>query len=104
MHSELQPTRDGGPRGAVSTHASSRCRRFLKNTTAIVGSLGLTFGSSAWALPAGGVVSAGSASFVGAPDALTINQSSPNVAINWQSFSIGGHESVTFLQPNRSSV
>src|SRR5579862_8236944 len=38
------------------------------------------------ALPAGGSVSAGSASIISAPGALTINQSSQNVAINWSSF------------------
>src|SRR5207237_7340740 len=33
-----------------------------------------------------------------------INQSSQNVAINWQSFGIGLTETVRFVQPNSSSV
>ncbi len=67
-------------------------------------SLMLAFGSSVYALPTGGAVSAGSATIAGAPGTMTINQSSQNVAINWQSFSIGQTEAVRFVQPNSSSV
>jgi len=35
---------------------------------------------------------------------MTINQSSQNAAINWQGFSIGQGESVSFVQPNGSAV
>ena len=52
-------------------------------------SLMLAYGSSVHALPAGGAVSAGSATIAGGSGTMTINQSSQNVAINWQSFSIG---------------
>ena len=67
-------------------------------------SLMLAFGSNAYAGPTGGVVSAGSASIAGGAGTTTINQSSQNVAINWQSFSIGQGEAVRFVQPNSSSV
>ena len=70
----------------------------------VAASLLVAFGSSAYALPAGGAVSAGGATIVGGPGNLTISQSSQNVAINWQSFSIGQGEAVTFVQPNASSV
>ena len=67
-------------------------------------SLMLVFGSNVYAAPAGGVVSAGSASITGGPGTTTINQASQNAAINWQSFSIGQTEAVRFVQPNSSSV
>ena len=70
----------------------------------LAASLMLAFGSSTYALPSGGVVSAGSASIAGGPGTTTITQSSQNVAINWQSFSIGATEAVRFVQPNSSSV
>ncbi len=57
-----------------------------------------------YAAPTGGVVSAGSASIAGGAGKTTINQSSQNAAINWQSFSIGQGEAVQFVQPNSSSV
>ena len=76
--------------------------RFALNGLAV--SIMLAFGSTAYALPAGGAVSAGSASIVGTPGKVTINQSSQNVALNWQSFSIAAAEAVQFVQPNSSSV
>ncbi len=70
----------------------------------LVGVISLEVGSSAYALPAGGTVVAGTSSIVGAKGAVTIDQSSQNAVINWQSFSIGQGEAVTFQQPNSSSV
>src|SRR5688572_3462071 len=64
----------------------------------------LAFGSNAYALPTGGAVSAGGASISSGAGTTTINQSTQNVAINWQSFSIGQAEAVKFVQPNSSSV
>ncbi len=65
----------------------------------------LLFGAGAQAeLPTGGVVSAGSASIATRRRQPTINQSSQNVAINWQSFSIGRARSSPFVQPDSSSV
>ncbi len=56
-------------------------------------------------LPQGGSVTAGTAS-IGAPanNRLTITQSSPNAVINWNSFSIGQPNTVTFNQPSSSSA
>src|SRR5580698_1231855 len=55
-------------------------------------------------LPQNGTVSVGTAS-IGTPvgNQLTINQSSQQAAINWQSFSIGADDSVRFNQPNATS-
>ena len=84
-------------RNAISTVSRLALR-------ALAGSLMLAFGSNLYALPTGGAVSAGSATIVGGPGTTTINQASQNVAINWQSFSIGAAEAVRFVQPNSSSV
>jgi len=64
----------------------------------------LAFGSRAHALPVGGTVAAGSASIASSANSMTINQSTQNVAINWQSFSIGQGQGVQFVQPNSSAV
>ena len=64
----------------------------------------LSLGATAYALPAGGAVVAGAASISSNALSTTINQSTQNAAINWQSFNIAAGESVRVLQPNSSSV
>ena len=89
------------------THRSIRNDRTGRGgptALALAVSLALGSASSAWALPTGGVVSAGSAGIVEGAGKMTVNQSSPNAAINWQSFSIGQAEAVRFVQPGTSSV
>jgi filamentous hemagglutinin family protein len=54
--------------------------------------------------PTGGAVSAGAATITTGTTAVTVDQSSQNAAINWQSFGIGTGEAVTFQQPNSNSV
>ncbi|MDO9412628.1 MAG: MBG domain-containing protein [Pseudolabrys sp.] len=56
-------------------------------------------------LPQGGTVAGGSAT-IGAPvnQGLTVNQASQNAIINWNSFSVGQPNAVTFVQPNASSA
>jgi len=81
---------------------NSNSPRLVLNGLAV--SVMLALGSNAHALPTGGAVSAGSATISGSAGAMTINQSSQNAAINWQSFNIGQAEAVRFVQPNSSSV
>ena len=59
---------------------------------------------SAGHLPTGGQVVAGQASIQTQGGAMTIQQSSDKIAANWQSFSIGQGNTVTFNQPSASSV
>jgi filamentous hemagglutinin family protein len=70
----------------------------------IAGVIALSVVPNAVASPQNGTVVAGAASITGAAAAVTINQSSQNVVINWQSFSIAPNEAVTFQQPNGNSV
>jgi filamentous hemagglutinin family protein len=64
----------------------------------------LIFSSNAFALPTNGAVSAGNANITAGIGSMTINQSSQNAAINWQSFGIGAGEAVSFIQPNSSAI
>lgn len=71
---------------------------------ALAGSLLVAFGSTSHALPVGGEVVAGSATVTSGNGTMTVNQTSQNAALNWQSFNIGAAEAVRFVQPNSSSV
>src|SRR5487761_2064699 len=95
-------TKSCGRRSSPGAAAATSGARFVLKGLAL--SLMLAFGSNVYAGPTGGVVSAGSASIAGGVGTTTINQASQNVAINWQSFSIGQGEAVRFVQPNSSSV
>ena len=70
----------------------------------LIGLIALAFDANAQTLPTGGVVSAGNASISSTSNTLTVNQSSQNAAINWQSFGIGKSDAVQFVQPNADSV
>lgn len=61
-------------------------------------------GFAAGTLPTGGVVTAGSGSITQSGAHMTINQATNKLAIDWQSFSIGAGNSVTFNQPSASAV
>ncbi|MBU1297375.1 MAG: filamentous hemagglutinin N-terminal domain-containing protein, partial [Gammaproteobacteria bacterium] len=55
-------------------------------------------------LPTGGQVVSGAASISSNGSAMTVNQSTDKMIANWQSFSVGAGNSVTFNQPSVSSV
>ena len=55
-------------------------------------------------LPSGGEVTSGSAQITTSGSSMTINQATHKAVINWQDFSIGQGNSVTFNQPSSSSV
>ena len=56
-------------------------------------------------LPTGGSVAAGSVSIGAAENGtITINQSSANAVVNWQSYNIGKGNRVTYVQPDASSA
>ena len=94
--------RSAGKKISSCTAASGAGGRFRLKILAV--SLLMACGAGVQAQPVGGVVSAGSATMGGTPGAMTITQTTPNVAINWQSFGVKAGESVQFLQPGSSSV
>ena len=55
-------------------------------------------------LPQGGSVAGGSATIAAPSNGLTITQASPTAVINWNSFSVGQPNTVTFVQPGLSSA
>ena len=68
-------------------------------------SLMMALGANVHALPPAGSVTAGGATINNSkPGSMVINQSTQNVAINWQNFSIAAGESVQFVQPNSNAV
>ncbi len=56
------------------------------------------------ATPEGGSVAQGSAAISQSGSSTTVNQTSQNAVINWNSFNTASHEAVTFNQPNASAV
>ena len=74
--------------------------------TALLASTALIAANPVFAgdLPTGGTVSAGAAS-IGASQngTITINQSSANAVINWQSYNIGQGNTVVYHQPDAAS-
>ncbi|MGP1677992.1 MAG: two-partner secretion domain-containing protein, partial [Burkholderiales bacterium] len=94
--------KSSGKKSSPGTSTVARVTHFALKGLAL--SLMLAFGSNIYALPTGGVVSAGSASIASGTGTTTISQASQNTAINWQGFSIGRTEAVRFVQPNSSSI
>jgi filamentous hemagglutinin family protein len=70
----------------------------------LAASLLMAFGTNLYALPVNGVVAAGVASITSGTGSMTVNQTSQNAVLNWQSFNIGQGETVRFVQPNSSAV
>lgn len=56
------------------------------------------------AAPVGGNVVGGTGSISQSDLTTTINQTSQNLAVNWQSFDVNTNEKVNFVQPNSSSI
>ena len=73
-------------------------------TRAVVGLFLVGAPFSTHALPTGAAVSAGTAAISQSGSALTVQQATPRLAINWQSFGIGASESVVFKQPEAGSI
>src|SRR5262245_34118426 len=78
----------------------------LRNVLLLIATVVLaSVGTPAAAGPEGGAVVGGAATITGQGSAsVTINQSTQNAIINWNTFNIGRGESVTFQQPNSGSV
>ncbi|WP_420383925.1 MBG domain-containing protein [Novosphingobium sp.] len=84
-----------------------RLSRYKLNLTASALALFATSSGGAAlanALPSNGTVAAGNASIAGTASTLTVNQSSANAVINWQSFNVGAGDKVVFVQPTVNSA
>lgn len=94
------------PETATTRGSGTQKHRLRCNLLALAGVLSLpcAFALDANSLPTGGTVFAGSGSISSAGSAMTINQSSNRLAIDWQSFNIGSSATVNFVQPSASSI
>lgn len=97
----------GNTTGAGRKASPDGAKRFVVH--ALSGALLLAIAASAHAGdpvggPTGGVVVAGGAGIIDNGTRTTITQSTPNVVINWQGFSIGAGHTVQFVQPTSTSV
>ncbi len=90
--------------GATSARAISALLRFENIVLPAAVGLGTLLAAPALANPSGGTIADGAATISQSANKVQINQSSNSAIINWQVFSIGANESVTFNQPNASSV
>lgn len=89
----------------VSENCSRRGKRSSKRRLAVALSLlGLAALEPAYALPTGQNIVSGQGNISTSGQQMTINQQSDKLITQWDSFSVGGNESVTFHQPGSSSV
>ena len=84
-------------------------RSWLNSTTALCGVLAAallaaTMPHPAQAMPQGGSVVSGSATITQTGNQLKVVQTTPKVAINWQSYGIAANEIVTYYQPNAQAI
>ena len=103
--------RTGGRKLTYTFRPKKRLSMLLKFLIGIFGGQVLVWpgmaaaqGLAANALPTGGSVAAGQAGINTAGAAMTVNQASSRVVLNWSTFNIGSQASVTFNQPSSSSV
>src|SRR5215471_3693390 len=80
-------------------------RSLLLATTALMPLALMLLAGMALANPLGGQVVGGSATIQGQGTAtVTVTQTSPDAAINWNTFNIGAGQTTQFIQPNANSV
>ena len=72
--------------------------------TMIAGMILISSYSTALAAPTGGVITSGAGLITTGGPATTITQNTNKLAVNWNSFSIGAGEKVTFVQPSANSI
>ncbi|NHQ61113.1 filamentous hemagglutinin N-terminal domain-containing protein, partial [Chlorobium sp. BLA1] len=64
----------------------------------------MAYGLDPGALPSGGVITYGGGTVTTSSNRMTVDQSTPKMIANWQSFNIGADAGVRFNQPNSSSA
>ncbi|MCH8498871.1 MAG: filamentous hemagglutinin N-terminal domain-containing protein, partial [Marinobacter sp.] len=87
------------------TRTRNNSRSVVRKLVAGTGAALLAGGQAlAAGLPEHGQITAGSGSISQSGNHMVIDQSSDRMAINWQNFSIGADNSVTFQQPGQSAI
>ncbi|WP_434461833.1 GLUG motif-containing protein [Serratia plymuthica] len=89
----------------VSENSSRRGKRSSKRRLAVALSLlGLVALEPAYALPTGQNIVAGKGDISTSGQQMTVNQQSDKLITQWDGFSVGANEGVTFNQPGSNSV
>ena len=83
---------------AETARSRSKSGRVLTLTSLLLA------GGAAQALPSGGVVTTGDGNIGQSGSQMTVTQQTGKLAIDWQDFSIGTQESVSFVQPDAGSI
>ncbi len=84
---------------------SGKCMKLSLLLACSISTLSAYAVPAATALPTGESVASGSATFDRTvTNQLTVNQSTPKLITNWNSFDIGSAGSVNFVQPNAASI
>src|SRR5580704_17078458 len=91
---------------ARSTSPVRSCARVIGPRTAWFSVLAMYLGMTGLACAGvtGGQITAGSGQITQSGNTTTIQQSSQNLSLNWQSFNIGSNQTVDFVQPGSSSI
>ncbi|WP_157786176.1 filamentous hemagglutinin N-terminal domain-containing protein, partial [Dyella japonica] len=79
-------------------------RRQVLALSVLASALAMTGMARAASGPTGGQIIAGSGSIQQSGSTTTIQQNSPTLQLNWQSFNIGADQTVNFAQPGRSAI
>ena len=88
----------------VAVSETSRGRGKSASRTMLLAAASLAAAQLAQAGPLGGQVTNGAGAITQAGSTTTINQSSQNLALSWNSFNTNASETVHFIQPSRSAV
>ncbi|HMB42980.1 MAG TPA: filamentous hemagglutinin N-terminal domain-containing protein [Luteimonas sp.] len=106
MHRSIRATRKDGVSAVNATRSIHVARAHNRLAlTALSGSMLLVLATTGHASGlVGGVVAGGNATIANNGPNTTITQTTANVVINWDSFSIGSGETVQFVQPDSNSV
>ncbi|KKB62577.1 hypothetical protein WM40_16695 [Robbsia andropogonis] len=70
----------------------------------LLGATLLAVAHTALGAPTGGAITAGSGSISQSGTTTTVNQSSANLSVNWQTFNTTSQETVNFVQPSASAI
>ena len=91
-----------GTTAANSTNTRKKKPALKRN--ALATAILLAFAPLAQAAPIGGQVVSGTGSITQSGSTTSIQQSSQNLSLDWQSFNIATQETVNFLQPSSSAI
>ncbi|RYE98288.1 MAG: filamentous hemagglutinin N-terminal domain-containing protein, partial [Oxalobacteraceae bacterium] len=100
LDTAASPSDSRAPTSSAShAYTTRRCVRW-----ALLAGAACSAMTPAHAGPTGGKVTVGEASIHQIGDTTTINQSSQDLSLSWQSFNTSGDETINFVQPSSSAI